>query len=98
ERYHQKKVYCPENSTVEGLGVSNRSLAGRMSPSNLLVTTLGDEMNKADSFRSKIVGIALKDRAAILPAGHTATAAFWFDDQAGFITSSYYMQELPSWA
>jgi Type I phosphodiesterase / nucleotide pyrophosphatase len=98
DRYHHKKVYCTEDSTVEGVGVSNRSLAGRMSPSNLLVTTLGDEMNKADSFRSKIVGIALKDRAAILPAGHTATAAFWFDDQAGFITSSYYMQELPPWA
>src|SRR5580692_1141149 len=47
DRYHHKKVYCTEDSTVEGVGVSNRSLAGRMSPSNLLVTTLGDEMNKA---------------------------------------------------
>ena len=53
----------------------------------------------ADNVTSKIVGIALKDRAAILPAGHTATAAFWFDDKAGhFISDSYYMQELPAWA
>jgi Type I phosphodiesterase / nucleotide pyrophosphatase len=98
DRYRHKKVYCTEDSTVQGVGIPDHSLVGQMSPSNLLVTTLGDEMNKADSFRSKVVGIALKDRAAILPAGHTATAAFWFDDKAGFITSSYYMQELPSWA
>ena len=84
DRYHHKKIYCTEDST------------GRMSPANLLTTTLGDEMNLADNFSSKVVGIALKDRAAILPAGHTATAAFWFDG-AGFITSTWYMQTLPPW-
>jgi predicted AlkP superfamily pyrophosphatase or phosphodiesterase len=87
DRYRHKRVYCTEDTT------------GRMSPDNLLTTTIGDELNMADNFTSKIVGIALKDRAAILPAGHTATAAFWFDDKAGhFISDSYYMQELPAWA
>jgi predicted AlkP superfamily pyrophosphatase or phosphodiesterase len=87
DRYRHKRVYCTEDTT------------GRMSPDNLLTTTIGDELNMADNFTSKVVGIALKDRAAILPAGHTATAAFWFDDKAGhFISNSYYMPGLPSWA
>jgi predicted AlkP superfamily pyrophosphatase or phosphodiesterase len=87
DRYHHKKVYCVEDST------------GLMSPANLLTTTIGDEMNMADNFAGKVVGIALKDRAAILPAGHTAKAAFWYDDKTGhFISSDYYMHELPGWA
>src|ERR1700744_4205777 len=86
DRYRHKRIYCTEDTT------------GRMSPANLLTTTIGDELNMADNFQSRVVGIALKDRAAILAAGHTATAAFWFDGKAGFITSSYYMHELPSWA
>ena len=86
DRYRHKKVYCTEDTT------------GGMSPDNLLTTTIGDEMNMADNFKSKVVGIALKDRAAILPAGHTAMAAFWFDGKSGsFVTSPYYMQELPAW-
>ncbi len=68
-------------------------------PANLLTTTIGDEMGMANNYQGKVVGIALKDRAAILPAGHTATAAFWFDWETGsFISSTYYMKELPSWA
>jgi hypothetical protein len=53
----------------------------------------------SDNFRSRVVGVSLKDRAAILPAGHTATAAFWLADSTGhFITSNYYMNRLPAWA
>jgi len=52
----------------------------------------------ATNFQSKVVGVSLKDRASILPAGHTANAAYWFDDASGhFITSSYYMKQLPEW-
>ncbi len=104
DRYHHKKIYCTEDTTVSLIGVTHDSTAGLaarmgMSPANLLTTTLGDEMNMADNFKSKVVGVALKDRAAILPAGHTAMAAFWFDDKAGhFISDSYYMQQLPDWA
>jgi hypothetical protein len=55
-------------------------------------------MMMADNFRSRVVGVSLKDRAAILPTGHTATGAFWLEDSTGnFITSNYYMTRLPDW-
>ncbi|MBF9254480.1 alkaline phosphatase family protein [Pontibacter sp. 172403-2] len=91
-----KKVYCTEDSTVQTVG--STSDAGEMSPRNLLTTTITDELNLATNFRSKIIGVALKDRGAILPAGHTADAAYWFDDLTGnWISSTYYMKELPEW-
>src|SRR5436305_9689913 len=91
-----KWVYCTSDSTVQSVGVN--SATGKMSPRNLLTTTITDELRIATNFQSKVVGISLKDRASILPAGHSANAAFWFDDSmARFITSSYYMKELPDW-
>ena len=45
-----------------------------------------------------MIGISLKDRAAVLPAGHMANAAYWFDLKSGsFISSTYYMTKLPGW-
>jgi len=89
-------VYCTGDDSVKTIG-SNTD-AGQMSPRNLLVTTIGDELRLATNFRSKVIGIALKDRAAILPAGHSANGAFWYDDKTGdWITSSYYMNDLPKW-
>lgn len=89
--------YCTEDTTVEVVG-NGTSKAGRMSPRNLHTSTIGDELRLAQNFRSKVVGISLKDRASILPAGHTATAVFWMDDKSGeFITSDYYMERLPAW-
>lgn len=91
-----KTVYCTADSTVQSIG--NESEDGKMSPRNLLASTITDELQLATNFRSKIVGVSLKDRASILPAGHAATAAYWFDDASGhFISSSYYMQQLPDW-
>lgn len=91
-----RKWYCTEDTTVQPVGSS--SSAGKMSPRNLLASTVTDELRLATNFRSKVVGVSLKDRAAILPAGHTPNAAFWFDDANGsFITSTYYMNELPDW-
>jgi predicted AlkP superfamily pyrophosphatase or phosphodiesterase len=91
-----KKVYCTDDSTVQSVG--NESEDGKMSPRNLLVSTITDELRLATNFQSKVVGVSLKDRASILPAGHTATAAYWFDDASGhFISSSYYMKQLPDW-
>lgn len=93
-----KSVYCMEDSTVSAVGVAPDTKSGRMSPRNLLVNTITDELRLATNFRSKVVGISFKDRAAILPAGHAANGAFWYDDNsARFITSSYYMKELPVW-
>ena len=91
-----KKVYCTDDDSVKPVGTT--SVAALMSPRNLWVSTIGDEMKIASNGRAKVVGVALKDRASILPAGHNPNGAFWFDDQTGcFITSSYYMDHLPKW-
>jgi hypothetical protein len=68
------------------------------SPKRLIGSTLGDEIKIAGPSDSTVIGISLKDRAAILPAGHAANAAYWFEQQSGqFVSSTYYMQELPAW-
>ena len=91
-----KSIYCTDDSTVETVGAKGK--AGRMSPRSLLTTTITDELRLASNFKSKVVGVSLKDRASILPAGHNPTGAFWIDDASGrFITSTYYMKTLPDW-
>jgi predicted AlkP superfamily pyrophosphatase or phosphodiesterase len=91
-----RKWYCTEDTTVHTVG--STSAEGQMSPRNLRVSTITDELRLATNFHSRVVGVSLKDRAAILPAGHAANAAFWFDNQTGrFITSTYYMDVLPDW-
>jgi len=89
-------MYCAGDTSVRTVG--SASNAGQMSPRNLLTTTVTDELKLATNFRSKVIGIALKDRGGILPVGHTANAAYWFDDKSGnWITSTYYMKDLPQW-
>lgn len=93
---NNKFVYCCDDSTVMTVGSTSKE--GKMSPRRMLTTTIGDQLKLASNFRSKVIGISLKDRASILPAGHSADAAYWWDTSAGhFITSTYYMTELPSW-
>ena len=92
----KREVYCVGDTTVKTVGSDTR--AGLMSPKNLLTTTITDELRLATNFKSKVIGISLKDRGAILPAGHSANAAYWFDGGSGnWITSTYYMTQLPSW-
>ena len=91
-----QKVYCTDDKTVKSVG--STSDAGLMSPRNLWTTTIGDEMRIASNGRAKVVGVSLKDRASILPAGHNPNGAYWFDDATGgFITSTYYTSKLPAW-
>jgi len=91
-----KSTYCTDDSTVQAVGTTNKG--NKMSPHNLLATTITDELMLATNFQSKVVGVSLKDRAAILPAGHNPTAAFWMDDASGkFVSSSYYLTALPEW-
>jgi predicted AlkP superfamily pyrophosphatase or phosphodiesterase len=93
----QKTVYCVEDSTVISVGIEG-SAAGKMSPKNMWTSTIGDEMKLASNFKSKVYGISIKDRGAILPAGHSANGAFWYDSKTGkFISSTYYGQNLPTW-
>ncbi|MDQ6812539.1 MAG: alkaline phosphatase family protein [Bacteroidota bacterium] len=92
----KRSWYCTEDTSAKTVG--SNSNAGDMSPSGIWTTTVTDELRMATNFRSKVVGIALKDRGAILPAGHSANGAYWFDNANGaFITSSYYMKDLPEW-
>jgi predicted AlkP superfamily pyrophosphatase or phosphodiesterase len=91
-----KELYCSEDKSVQTVGAAGD--AGQMSPRNMLTTTICDELRLATNFKSKVIGIALKDRGAILPAGHSADAAYWYDNKSGnFISSTYYMKELPKW-
>ncbi|MEO6150126.1 MAG: alkaline phosphatase PafA [Mucilaginibacter sp.] len=91
-----KWMYCAGDSTVKTVGSTSK--AGEMSPRNMVVTTVTDELRLATNFRSKVIGVAIKDRGAILPAGHSANAAYWFDGSNGsWITSTYYMNDLPAW-
>ena len=91
-----RNVYCVEDDTAHTVGATDKS--GKMSPNRLLVTTITDELKLSDNMKSKTIGISLKDRAAILPAGHAANAAYWYDDKTGnFVTSSFYMTTLPQW-
>ncbi len=96
-RMTKSGVYCAEDSTVFGIG--DTTIAGQMSPRNMLVSTITDELKLFSNMRSKIIGISIKDRGAILPAGHMADAAYWFtgNRDGNFISSSYYMNELPNW-
>ena len=91
-----KQTYCTDDAAVATVG--SNSDAGKMSPHNLKVTTIGDELHLATNYRSKIISVSLKDRASILPGGHTADDAYWFDAETGnFITSTYYRKDLPGW-
>ncbi|HVG42091.1 MAG TPA: alkaline phosphatase PafA [Chitinophagaceae bacterium] len=91
-----KTMYCTEDSTVQTVG--STSAAGKMSARNLLSSTITDELKLATNFRSKVISIAIKDRGSILPAGHMANAAYWLDNNSGnWISSTYYIAELPNW-
>ena len=95
-RQNGRRVYCCEDSSVQSVGSTTSE--GQRSPRRMLATTIGDELRLATDFRSRVFSVALKDRAAILPAGHSANAAYWWDTNAGhFVTSTYYMDELPAY-
>lgn len=91
-----RSVYCTEDDSVRTVG--SNSDAGRQSPKNLWSNTISDEMRLATNFRSKTIAVAIKDRGSILPGGFTANGAYWFDNASGgWITSTFYMQQLPQW-
>ncbi|WP_439489973.1 alkaline phosphatase PafA [Algoriphagus sp.] len=88
-------IYCAGDTTVANTGGSASN--GFISPKNMHTTTVTDELRIATQKRSKVVGVAIKDRGASLPAGHMGDA-YWFDSKTGeFMTSSYYYDKLPEW-
>lgn len=90
-------VYCAGDTSVTSVGTLDD--AGKMSPHRMSVSTIADENRLATQMLGKTIGIALKDRGAILPAGHTANAAYWFHgkDEGQWISSNFYMESLPQW-
>ena len=90
-------VYCAQDDSVQSVGTMD--VAGKMSPVRMKTTTFGDENRLFTQMKGKTIGVALKDRGAILPAGHTANAAFWFQgkNEGNWISSTYYLNELPKW-
>ena len=79
--------------------IGTTSKYGKMSPHRMKVTTFADENRLFTQMRGKTIGVSIKDRGAILPAGHTANAAYWFHgrDEGNWITSSFYINALPKW-
>ncbi len=96
DRESGKQVTSVSDPAVQLLG-AGRAQAGA-SPRKLLSSTVGDELKIAGRNKPRVIGISLKDRAAILPAGHSADGAYWFDPQSGnFVSSTFYFPDLPQW-
>lgn len=93
----KKEMYCTDDASVSTL-VPGTETEGKMSPRNLQSTTITDELKLSTNFKGKVIGISLKDRGAILPAGHFADWAFWYTKTGEFISSDYYGKKLPIWA
>ncbi len=97
DKENDVEVYCASDSLYASVGTT--SDAGKMSPHRMNVTTVTDELRLHTQMRGKTIAIALKDRGAVLPGGHTANAAYWFHgaDAGHWVSSAYYMKELPKW-
>lgn len=97
DKFSDKMVYCASDTAVVAIGSDTEK--ERMSPKRMKTTTVTDQLRLHTQNKGKTIGIAIKDRGAILPAGHTANAAYWFrgKDEGKWLTSSYYMNELPKW-
>jgi len=93
----QKKIYCVKDTNFKTVG--NDGDGGEKSPYRMQTTTISDQLKLAQNNNGKVIGIGIKDRSAVLPAGHAANAAYWYDgdDIGKWISSSYYMNELPNW-
>ncbi len=91
-----KSVYCAADENV--LQVGTNSEAERMSPHRMLTTTVTDQLRLSTQMKSKVIGISIKDRGAVLPAGHTGNA-YWFHgkNEGVWVTSTYYLDKLPKW-
>lgn len=89
-------TYCVYDSSYNRVGAGKSK--GNVSPRNLRVTTITDELRLATNYQSKVISLALKDRSSVLPGGHKPTGVYYLDQAtANFITTSYYTNQLPAW-
>ncbi|WP_337994785.1 alkaline phosphatase family protein [Polaribacter ponticola] len=77
DKFLKKSIYCVDDTNFKTIG--NNGIAGKKSPFRMQTTTVTDQLHLAQNMKGKTIGVAIKDRSAILPAGHTANAAYWFD-------------------
>ena len=91
-----KGMYCTDDISVKIIR-NGTEKEGAMSPKNLQSTTITDELRLGTNFKGKVIGMSLKDRGAILPAGHFANWAFWYSNTGDFISSTFYGKKLPDW-
>ncbi|WP_405369452.1 alkaline phosphatase PafA [Nonlabens sp. Asnod2-A12] len=98
DKFEGKVIYNASDDQVSGVG--SLSDDGKMSPRRMLTTTVTDQLELHTQGKAKVIGISVKDRGAILPAGHAADAAYWFEggDKGSFISSTFYLEQLPKWA
>jgi len=97
DKIKERTVYCTTDNKYHPVGADAKY--GRVAPSNLKVTTIADQNRIFTQMRGKTIGVSIKDRGAVFPAGHTANGAYWFEglNEGKWMTSSYYMDELPQW-
>ncbi|PHR70868.1 MAG: alkaline phosphatase [Lutibacter sp.] len=97
DKNSKKMINCVGDDRYTSIGSPSKK--GEKSPHRNQVSTIGDQLHLSQNMNGKVIGISIKDRGAILPAGHSANAAYWYDgnDIGSFISSSYYMSELPKW-
>lgn len=97
DKFSGETVYCAGDGSVNPVGTESN--AGKMSPHRMKSTSVADQNRLHTQMRGKTIGVALKDRGSILPAGHSANAAYWFhgQEEGKWITSSFYMEKLPKW-
>ena len=97
DKYQKESIYCVDDNNYKTVG--NEGKYGQKSPKRLFTSTITDQLHLAQNMFGKTIGVSIKDRSAILPAGHTANAAYWYDggNFNTWITSTYYMNELPKW-
>lgn len=97
DKFLKETIYCVDDADFKTVG--NSGTSGKKSPKRMFTSTLADQLKLHQNSKGKSIGIAIKDRSAILPAGHSANGAYWFDGgkEGKFITSSYYMNSLPDW-
>ena len=96
EILNEKLVFCTDDRSVIPVGGSFEN--GPFSPNKIMVSGFADELKFSNQLRSKVFSIGLNYKSAILTSGHSANAAYWFDDMMGYwMTSSYYLDTLPDW-
>lgn len=97
DKFLKRRIYCVDDKNYSSVGT--KTMSGQKSPHRLHTTTITDQLRLSQNLKGKTISIAIKDRSAILPGGHTANAAYWFEGgkEGNWITSSFYMEALPKW-